>query len=49
MASFDIQLPNVQDESFKDTETTTWIGKNIPILVINIVQLDTWTHFPLLS
>ena len=32
-AIFDFESNCVQDESFKDTETTKWIGKHIPILV----------------
>ena len=33
LAIFDFESICVQDESFKDTETTVWIGKHIPFLV----------------
>ena len=33
MAIFDFETFCVQEESFKDTDTTKWIGKNIPISV----------------
>ena len=32
-AIFDFESLSVQEESFKDTDTTEWIGKHIPILV----------------
>ena len=30
---FDFESICVQEESFKDTKTTTWIGKHVPISV----------------
>ena len=33
LAIFDFESVCVQEESFKDTDTTKWIGKHIPILV----------------
>ena len=33
LAIFDFESFCVQEESFKDTDTTKWIGKHIPILV----------------
>ena len=41
LAIFDFESICVEDESFKDTETTTWIGKHIPISVSipsNLIQ-----------
>ena len=33
VATFDFQSTGVQEESFKDTKTTTWIEKHVPISV----------------
>ena len=33
MAIFDFESICVQEESFKDTKTTTWIGKHVPVSV----------------
>ena len=41
MAIFDFGLICVEDEGFKDTETTTWTGKHIPYLLLissNLIQ-----------
>ena len=33
LAMFDFESISVQEESFKDTKTTIWIGKHVPISV----------------
>ena len=33
LAKFDFELIGVQEESFKDTKTATWIGRHVPISV----------------
>ena len=41
MTIFDIESIYVQDGKFKDTETTTWIGKRIPksvLILSNLIQ-----------
>ena len=41
MAVFDFESICEEDESFNDTETTTWIGKHVPFAVLissNLIQ-----------
>ena len=41
LAIFEFESICVQEESFKDTKTTTWIGKHIPVSVsisLNVVE-----------
>ena len=33
LANFDFESICVQEEAFRDTNTTTWIGKHVPISV----------------
>ena len=45
LAKFDFESICVQEESFKDTKATTWIGKHVPISVSNFSNLVEETIF----
>ena len=47
LARFDFESMCVQEETFKDTITTTWIGKRVPISVSTSSNLVRRTKFPL--
>ena len=49
MAIFDFESFYVEDENFKDTEATAWIGKHIPIsvsILSNFIQECNFVHVP---
>ena len=43
LAVFDFELTNVEEETYKETETTNWIGEPVAILV------SILSNFPILS
>ena len=47
LAIFDFESICVQEETFRDTITTTWIGKRVPISVSKIFKPCGRTNFPL--
>ena len=47
LAIFDFESVCVKENSYKQTETTPWIGKHVPVSVFYLVKLDPGTHFTL--
>ena len=47
LATFDIEKSCVQEEAFRDTNTTTGIGKQVPISVSNSFKSYGRTNLPL--
>ena len=47
LAAFDFESFCVQEESFKDTDTTKWIGNHVPISISISSNLVKENDFPL--